>query len=57
MRTDDRKRTITVPERYDLPSMIQMAVNFRLGTTAECPNPWHDTAPIRAIELCPECTR
>jgi hypothetical protein len=36
---------------------IAVAIEGRLRYTSRCPNPWHKSSPIRAIELCPECLR
>ena len=47
-----------VPDRYihDREGIAQ-AVRVRLAITAECVNPWHQTADARKLELCPECPR
>lgn len=48
------KMTVDVPNRYDI--RVVRSIEARLSRTAACPNSvWHNSAPVRAIELCPEC--
>jgi hypothetical protein len=54
--SDNAQIKLSIPSRYaGLETRVRDAVHAVLARTAKCPNPWHDTAPARAVLLCPEC--
>lgn len=33
----------------------ELALEYLSPKGGECPNPWHDSAPARRLQTCPEC--
>lgn len=55
---DGARVKIIVPSRFaGNEASIRRLINYRMTLTAQCANDWHDTAPARAIDLCPECVQ